>query len=144
MNASSVEMACQQVATSAVPFDVCIVMRTTMFQIATFSKQWSGCQHGAHLKEDTSNAPHVHLVGVVTIGEQALWRSVPAGGDVFGVWLLRIDASTAAKVCQLQALINDQDVFWLDIPVSRHCLAACNEGTDAQALVNVWQCYVLR
>lgn len=71
-----------------------------------------------YLKEDASNAPHVHLVRVVAICEQALRSSVPAGGDVLRIGLLGVDAPTAAKVCQLQALINDEDVFWLDVPVN--------------------------
>ena len=64
-------------------------------------------------------------MSVVAVGEQALWRSVPAGGDVLGVRLLGVDAPTAAKVRQLQTLIDDQDVFWLDVPVSMHCFAVC-------------------
>lgn len=79
----------------------------------------------ANLKEDTSNAPHVHLVSVVAVCEQALWRPVPAGGDVLGIGLLRVDAPTAAKVRQLETLINDQDVFWLDVPVNKHHFAVC-------------------
>lgn len=70
------------------------------------------------LKEDTANPPHVHLVSVVAIGEKALRGSVPAGGNVLGVGLLGVDASTAAKVRQLQTLIYDQDVFRLDVPAT--------------------------
>ena len=72
----------------------------------------------AYLKEDAANTPHVHLMCVVAICQQALWRSVPPGGDVLSVWLLGVDATAATKVCQLQTLINDQDVLRLDIPVN--------------------------
>jgi hypothetical protein len=34
------------------------------------------------LKEDTADTPHVHLEGIVAVGQQALWRSVPPRGDV--------------------------------------------------------------
>ena len=69
-----------------------------------------------NLKEDTANAPHIHLVGVIAICEEALRRSVPACGDVLCIRLLGVDPATTAKICQLQALINDQNVFWLDVP----------------------------
>ncbi len=55
--------------------------------------------HESHLKEHTSDTPHVHFVSVVAISEQAFWSPVPSGGDVLCVGLLGVDPSAAAKVC---------------------------------------------
>lgn len=91
------------------------------------NKHESRGQCSADLEEDTADAPHVHLVRVIAVCEQALWRSVPSSGDVLSVGLLGVDAPAAAKICQLKALINDQNVFWLDVPVNKHCwLSAAN------------------
>lgn len=85
--------------------------------------QYNGAMFSvAYLKEHATNSPHVHLVSVVAICQQALWGSVPAGGDVLCVRLLGVDAPTAAKVCQLQTLVYDQDVLRLDVPAP---LAQC-------------------
>jgi hypothetical protein len=41
---------------------------------------------GDELEEDTAEAPHVHLLGVVPVGHEALRGSIPSGGDVVSVW----------------------------------------------------------
>ena len=78
-----------------------------------------------------------------TVCEEALRRPVPSGGDVLRegrlrgvyqreciIWPSRVHASheqpsphlgmhpaTAAKVCQAQAVVRDQNVLWLDVAV---------------------------
>lgn len=37
------------------------------------------------LIENTTCAPHVHLKAVVAVCQEALWSSIPAGGDVLCV-----------------------------------------------------------
>ncbi len=54
-------------------------------------------------------------MSVVAISEQALWSPVPPGGDVLCVGLLGVNPSAAAKVCQLEALIYNQDILRLDV-----------------------------
>lgn len=50
------------------------------------------------LVEDAAGAPQVHLVAVEAVREEALGGPVPAGGDVFRVRLLRIDAPAGPEV----------------------------------------------
>lgn len=56
-------------------------------------------------KEDASSTPHVHLLRVVSVGQQTLRRAVPAGGDVLGVRRFGVDAPAGAEVRQLQHVI---------------------------------------
>ena len=62
------------------------------------------------LEEDAAHAPHVHLVVVVALGEQALGRPVPPGGDVLGV-PLALHALARAEVDQLYFFVLQQDVL---------------------------------
>lgn len=62
---------------------------------------WEEREEADDLEEDAADAPHVHLVRVVAVREQALGRAVPARGDVLRVRLLRVDAAAAAEVRQL-------------------------------------------
>lgn len=55
-----------------------------------------------HLVEHAARAPQVHLEAVAAVGEEALRGPVPAGGDVFGVRLLRVDAPARPEVPELQ------------------------------------------
>ena len=55
--------------------------------------------------------------GRAPVSEQALGRAVPARRDVLCVGLLAVDAPAAAKVRQLEAVVHDQDVLRLDVPV---------------------------
>ena len=66
-------------------------------------------------EEDAADTPKIHLVAVVAIGEEALWRPVPPGGDVLCIGLLRVDSSARAEVCKLYVIFAQQDVFRLDI-----------------------------
>ena len=71
------------------------------------------------LEEDTANAPDVHLQAVVSVGEEALWSSVPAGGDVLCVRRLGVHTPTGAKVPELQdVMLQVEQEFiklWLKI-----------------------------
>ena len=60
-------------------------------------------------------------MSVVAVCQEAFGGSVPARGNVLRVGLLGVDATAAAKVCQLETLIYDQDVLRLDVP------AACKQ-----------------
>ena len=58
-------------------------------------------------------------MGVIAVSQQALWRPVPSSRDVLSVRLLGVYPPTAAKVCQLEAFVDDQYVLWLDVPASK-------------------------
>lgn len=64
-----------------------------------------------HLKKDAADPPHVHLVGVEAICEEALGRAVPSRRDVLSVGLLRVDAAARAKVGQLELFVGYQDIL---------------------------------
>lgn len=57
------------------------------------------------LKEDTTSTPQVHLIVVVPTGEQALWGSVPARGDVLCVRGPGGHTQTQAEVTELQTVL---------------------------------------
>lgn len=61
------------------------------------------------LKEDTADAPDVHLEAVVSVGEEALGGPVPAGGDVLGVRRLGVHTPAGAEVSQLQGVLLQQE-----------------------------------
>jgi hypothetical protein len=42
-------------------------------------EQWAEREDFVH---NTADAPYVHFVTVIAIGQQTLWGSVPSGGDV--------------------------------------------------------------
>jgi hypothetical protein len=100
---------------------------------------WKEREERHDLEEHASHAPHVHLVVVVPVGEQALRGAVPSSTDVLGVGLLRVDAAAAAKVRELQAVVHDEDVLRLDVP------AGCQRGSGqlswgaaGEQLVSSW------
>lgn len=41
------------------------------------------CEEREHFEEHAADAPHIHFVVVVAIGEQTLGRAVPARRDIF-------------------------------------------------------------
>lgn len=77
-------------------------------------KKWV---HGDHLKHDAADAPQVHSLVVIAVGEQTLWGTIPPCGDVLGVRLLGVDAAARTKVGHLEGLVRDKDIFRLDIAV---------------------------
>lgn len=62
---------------------------------------------GEHFENDTAYAPHVHLIAIVAIGHQTFRGAVPSRRDVFGAWLLRVDASTGSEISQLYQILLD-------------------------------------
>mmetsp|Transcript_5980 Transcript_5980/g.17996 ORF Transcript_5980/g.17996 Transcript_5980/m.17996 type:complete len:257 (-) Transcript_5980:263-1033(-) len=70
-----------------------------------------------HLKKDAADPPHVHLVGVEAVCEEALGRAVPSRRDVLSVGLLRVYAAARAKVGQLELFVGYQDILRLDVAV---------------------------
>ena len=75
---------------------------------------------GHDLKHDTAHTPHVHLVSVVAISEQTLRSSVPPGGYVLCVGLLRVNTLTRTKVCQLQHVLLKQS-HTINIRIHTQC-----------------------
>ena len=47
----------------------------------------------------------------------AVPRRAPAGRDVLGIRLLRVDAAAAAKVGKLELVVEHEDVLGLDVSV---------------------------
>ncbi len=57
------------------------------------------------LEDDAADSPYVHLVTIVTVGEQTLGGAVPSGGDVLGVRLLGIDAAARTEIGELHLVV---------------------------------------
>jgi hypothetical protein len=86
------------------------------------------------LEEHTSSAPKVHLRTVVTICEEAFGSTIPASGNIFCIWLFRIDASTRPEVSELQtttkvAFILNENVLWLYISMKYALAVHMIEGS---------------
>eukprot|EP00967_Tisochrysis_lutea_P006869 scaffold8222_cov21-Tisochrysis_lutea.AAC.1 len=45
------------------------------------------------------------------------WNCTTPRGDVLSIGLLGVNAPAAAKVCQLQAVVHDENILGLDVPV---------------------------
>mmetsp|Transcript_100 Transcript_100/g.273 ORF Transcript_100/g.273 Transcript_100/m.273 type:complete len:315 (-) Transcript_100:409-1353(-) len=67
------------------------------------------------LEENAAHAPHVHLVVVEAVSQQALWRAVPPGGYVLRVGLLGVDAAAGAKVRKLELVLHEENILGLDV-----------------------------
>ena len=59
---------------------------------------WEQWEKTKQFKENTTKAPHIHFIVVVTVSKKAFWGSVPTSGDVLGVGLFTVDTSTRAEV----------------------------------------------
>mmetsp|Transcript_28098 Transcript_28098/g.69182 ORF Transcript_28098/g.69182 Transcript_28098/m.69182 type:complete len:286 (-) Transcript_28098:170-1027(-) len=92
-----------------------------LVQLIGARKQW---EQADDLEKHAPHTPHIHLIVVVAVRQQALGRAVPPRGDVLRVGLLAVDAAATPKVCQLQAVVHDEDVLGLDVavedPVAMH------------------------
>jgi len=73
--------------------------------LVQFVIAWKQREQRNYFKEDAANAPIVHLVVVVAIGEQALRRPVPPGADVLCEGQLRVDPSARAEICKLDLVV---------------------------------------
>ena len=76
---------------------------------------WKKRSQSKYLEENTADAPVVHLVVIVTIGQEALRWPIPPCRNILSKWRFRIDASTWSKICQLNSISWDQNVFRLNI-----------------------------
>lgn len=86
-----------------------------LVHLIEFIISWEKWEQGDDFKHDAADAPKVHLVAVIAVSEEAFGRSVPPRGDVLGVGLLGVDASARPEVGQLDLVLHQQNVFWLDI-----------------------------
>jgi hypothetical protein len=58
------------------------------------------------LEPNAASTPEVHLVGVISVRQEALRSAIPARGDVLGVRLFRVDPAAGAKVRELQLIVH--------------------------------------
>ena len=61
-----------------------------LVELVVAGEQW---EKGDDFEHDTTDTPQVHLVTVVSISQEALWRTVPTRGDVLCIGLLRVDTT---------------------------------------------------
>lgn len=64
-----------------------------------------------HLEYHAPDAPHVHLVRIVTVSHQAFRRSIPPRWYVFSAWLCWVNASTRTEVGELNLVLSHQNVL---------------------------------
>ena len=67
--------------------------------------------------EHATDTPVVHLVIVVSVGEQAFRRSVPSGANVLCERRFGVDASARSEVSQFDDVASDKDILGLDVSV---------------------------
>ena len=72
---------------------------------------WEEWVQRYNFEKYASNAPQVHLVPIVAIGQQAFRRSVPPSADVLCVWLFAVNTATTAKISKLHAVIHYQNIL---------------------------------
>ncbi len=83
--------------------------------LVQFVVPWEEGHEGEQLKKDAADAPDVHFVIVVPVGEETLRCSVPPGRDVFCERLFLTDAPATAEISQFYHLIRNQDILWFDV-----------------------------
>ena len=66
-----------------------------LVHLVVAGEQW---EQRDDLEEHAAYAPKVHLVAVVAVGEEALGRPVPPGGNIFRIRLFRVNASARSKI----------------------------------------------
>lgn len=67
--------------------------------LVEFVVAWKERVERNNLKEDTSNAPQIHFVPVITVSQKTFRSTVPPRTDVLCIGLLTVDTTTATKVC---------------------------------------------
>lgn len=85
--------------------------------LVNFVVAWKQRKQRNDFEKDTANAPQVHFVAVIAVGEEAFGRTVPPGGDVLCVRLLGVDSPAGSEVSKLDMVLREQDVFWFDVAV---------------------------
>ena len=59
-----------------------------LVHLINFIIAWEEGKERENFKENTANTPNVHLVVIVSVGQEALWGSIPPGGNILGKrWL---------------------------------------------------------
>ena len=86
-----------------------------LVNLVDFIISWEQGEERDNLKEHAAHSPQVHLVTIVAVCQQALWRSVPPRGNVLGVRLLGINSPARSKISQLHVVFAEQNVFGLDV-----------------------------
>lgn len=72
---------------------------------------WKQREQGNNFKKYTAHSPQVHFISVVSVCEQTLRCSVPSCWYVFSVWLLWVNSSAWSKICKLDLVFHQQNVF---------------------------------
>lgn len=85
-----------------------------LVKLVRAGKEWRECQH---FVENATDAPVIHLMIIVAVGQKALWRPVPARTDVLCERWLGVDSTAAAEIGQLDDVSSDQNVLGLDVPM---------------------------
>jgi hypothetical protein len=85
--------------------------------LVQFIVTWEQWKERDDFEHDTAYSPKVHFVPVVTVCQQALRRTVPAGADIFSIRLLRVNSSTGTEVSELYLVVHQQNVLGLDVSV---------------------------
>jgi hypothetical protein len=88
-----------------------------LVHLVDFVIAWEERKERYNFKEDASYSPKIHFVAVVAICQQTFWSSVPSSRNILGIRLLRINASTGAKISKLDMVLTEEDIFWFDISV---------------------------
>lgn len=88
------------------------------------------------LEKNTTNAPNIHLLWIVAIGHDALWCSIPSGGDIFGIWSFgkyifdnMFYTFTGAEIGQFHNFISRHEyILWFDIPMKDSFFVNIKDG----------------
>lgn len=74
--------------------------------LVDFVIAWEEREQRYYFEQHTADAPEIHLVAIVAISKQTLWRPIPSGRDVFCVRLLRVDTAAGSEVCQFDMILH--------------------------------------
>lgn len=69
------------------------------------------------LEEHAADAPQVHLVAIVAVGQQALRRAVPPRADVLRVRLFAVNPAATTEICEFHAVVHYQNILRLNVPM---------------------------
>lgn len=96
-----------------------------------------------NLEENAADSPDVHLVAVVTIGHQALGRTIPARRDILGKRRLTVQTPAATKVSQFDRIARQKNVLRFDVSVENsvtvHVFDGLQQLVDVKLDARLWQ-----
>lgn len=75
-----------------------------------------------HFEKHTAQTPIVHLVIVVAISHQALWRSIPSCANVLSEGWLTINTATGAEIGQFDLVVLNENIFRFNIAMENTIL----------------------